>query len=201
VGGPASYRVRMTTELPGLDRCPACGAAVRPGDPWCTLCYADLRPAAPPAVEVPVPDPLTGPVAGQPAGSAYPPAPPDPLAVLPPATPDPLTAPLTGPVAGQPAGSAYSPAPPDPLTAPLAAISGPTWPCSTCGTVNPLDRDACVGCGAAFLSAVREQESPLLTLPVVGDITRLSRMQRFALAGGVVVAFLLLTLLLGVLFG
>lgn len=27
------------------DRCPACSAAVTPGAPWCTLCYADLRPA------------------------------------------------------------------------------------------------------------------------------------------------------------
>ena len=25
------------------DRCPACGAAVTAGAPWCTLCYADLR--------------------------------------------------------------------------------------------------------------------------------------------------------------
>lgn len=24
-------------------RCPACAAAVRPDDPWCTLCFADLR--------------------------------------------------------------------------------------------------------------------------------------------------------------
>ena len=25
--------------------CPACGAALRPDAPWCTLCFADLRPA------------------------------------------------------------------------------------------------------------------------------------------------------------
>jgi hypothetical protein len=32
-------------------RCPGCGAHVRAGDQWCTLCYADLRAAAasPPA--------------------------------------------------------------------------------------------------------------------------------------------------------
>ncbi|MFN2626553.1 MAG: hypothetical protein ABR520_10785, partial [Mycobacteriales bacterium] len=26
------------------DRCPRCGAAVKTGAEWCTLCYADLRP-------------------------------------------------------------------------------------------------------------------------------------------------------------
>lgn len=26
------------------DRCPACDAVVSDGSPWCTLCYADLRP-------------------------------------------------------------------------------------------------------------------------------------------------------------
>jgi hypothetical protein len=33
------------------DRCPGCQAAVTPGAPWCTLCYADLRvPATAPAI-------------------------------------------------------------------------------------------------------------------------------------------------------
>jgi hypothetical protein len=32
------------------DRCPGCAAIVRPGSPWCTLCFTDLRPA-------PLPDP------------------------------------------------------------------------------------------------------------------------------------------------
>jgi hypothetical protein len=36
-------------------RCPACQAAVRPGSPWCSLCYADLRPKAPAPVRVPQP--------------------------------------------------------------------------------------------------------------------------------------------------
>lgn len=39
-------------------RCPCCAALVRPGAPWCTLCYADLRPAPEPerepASELPV---------------------------------------------------------------------------------------------------------------------------------------------------
>jgi len=155
----SSYRVRMTAESPGPDRCPACGAAVRPGDPWCTLCYADLRP--PPS---PAPDPV--PVVAEPA-------------------------PL----------QAYVPVTADPLTAPLEALSGPTWPCTTCGATNRLERDTCASCGAPFLSGLREQEGPLLELPVVGDLTRLGRGHRFALAGGVVLAFVLLTLAIGLLFG
>lgn len=155
----------MTAELPGLDRCPKCSAAVKPGDPWCTLCYADLRPPAPP------PPPVPPPVAA------------DPLV-------DPLPTLIPSVVRG-----------PDPLTAPLAALDGPTWPCATCGTTNAIDRDTCAGCGSPFLSALRDSEGPLLELPVVGDITRLGRGQRFALAGGVVLVFLLLTLLIGLVFG
>ncbi len=34
-----------------LAACPRCGAHVRPGADWCTLCYADLRPAPVPVVE------------------------------------------------------------------------------------------------------------------------------------------------------
>jgi hypothetical protein len=29
-----------------IDRCPGCGAKVRPQSSWCTLCYKDLRPAS-----------------------------------------------------------------------------------------------------------------------------------------------------------
>ena len=48
----------MGPDLVPLTACPACGAALRPGAPWCTLCYADLRPlpAAPPtATLTPIP--------------------------------------------------------------------------------------------------------------------------------------------------
>jgi hypothetical protein len=88
---------------------------------------------------------------------------------------------------------------PDPLTAPLAAVEGPTWPCGACGTVNPMARDTCLACGTHFLAGLR-QAGPLLELPVVGDITRLPRAHRFALAFGVVIAFVALTFLIGVIF-
>ena len=143
--------------------CPKCGASVRPDAPWCTLCYADLRP------KPPEPEPVAAP----------PPAP-----VAPPA-PDPLTDPLTGPLPG--------PLPP-------VVSTGPTWPCAACGAANPMDLDTCAACGAGFLSGARD-ESPLLELPVVGDITQMPRWQRFVLAGGVVLVFVVLTLLVGFLLG
>jgi len=132
----------MTVET----RCPHCGAALRPDAPWCTLCYADLRPA--PVV----------PVAAAPA---------------------PAPAPV---VAAVPSGK-------------------PGWPCTACGTPNDVERGTCATCGLPFLAGLRESEPPLLELPVVGDLTKLSRGQRFALAGGVVLACVLLTSLLGLILG
>jgi hypothetical protein len=171
----------MTAEFPATDRCPKCGATVRFGDPWCTLCYTDLRPPAPPEPE------------------------PEPVADVP------VDAPVAEPVADVPVVGSPAYSPPastvgqDPLTAPLEAVAspaaGPSWPCSTCGTVNPMARDTCSVCGKHFLAGLKEDEAPLLELPVVGDITRLGRGQRFAIAFGVVVAVLILTLLLGLIFG
>ncbi len=39
------------------ERCPACAARCARGAPWCTLCFADLRPAVLPVPPVPVPVP------------------------------------------------------------------------------------------------------------------------------------------------
>jgi hypothetical protein len=41
------------TDVLATTRCPQCVALVRPGQPWCTLCHADLRPAPEPAAEAP----------------------------------------------------------------------------------------------------------------------------------------------------
>jgi hypothetical protein len=76
------------TDVLATTRCPQCVALVRPGQPWCTLCHADLRPAPDPVVEepqaalpvtltsaaltsgVPPVDPVTDPLPAAPDGSA-----------------------------------------------------------------------------------------------------------------------------------
>ena len=146
------------TRAPGavLEQCPHCRGAVRPDAPWCTQCWADLRPAPPP------PPPVVA------------------AAVPAPAVP--------APAAGQPAEG----------TAPAAAKG---WPCATCGHVNGLEHDACAACGTGMFAALRAAEEPLLLVPGLGDLTRYSRAQRLALAGGVVLVVCLLVLLVGVLLG
>ena len=66
---------------------------------------------------------------------------------------------------------------------------------------NALAADACVACGAGFLAALRLADGPVLELPVVGDLGRLSRGQRLGAAAGLVSVLLLLVALLGVLTG
>jgi hypothetical protein len=60
---------------------------------------------------------------------------------------------------------------------------------------------ACAACGTGFLAGLRKESAPVLALPVVGDINLLSRGQRLALAGGVVLLFMLMILVLGMLAG
>lgn len=51
-------------ELPGIrtERCPGCGAALRPAAPWCTQCFLDLRTPVPaPPDQPPVALPTTVP--------------------------------------------------------------------------------------------------------------------------------------------
>ena len=101
------------------------------------------------------------------------------------AGPDRLSPPLPEPVA--------------PVTTAAAVTTAPVgWPCLGCGGVMPLDADSCTQCGRAFLSG---DSLPSLSLPVVGDVGKLDKMQRAGLMlGGVVVVtavFVLLAFLLG----
>lgn len=106
-------------------RCPACAAAVRPGDPWCTLCYADLRPRAP--------EPL---VAAGGVSERH-----DELSA--PLVPEgPVAAPL--PVAPEPA---VDPSDPLGLRPPL-----PRWTCPSCAATPTFDELVCPTCGHALLS-------------------------------------------------
>ena len=112
------------------------------------------------------------------------------------------------PVASAPEPPVVRAAPVDPLTAPAATLglpvrpgSEPTWPCSGCGAGNPIAANTCAACGTGFLAGLRESEGPLLELPGVGDLTRMSRGQRLGIAFGVVLAFIALTALLSLVFG
>lgn len=101
-------------------------------------------------------------------------------------------APEPEPVLAAPAPDGATPAP--------ARVPG-GWPCSGCGASNPVELDACAACGLGFLSGLKKTEPPLLVLPVVGDLTKLSRAQRLGAAGAVVLAIVLLTVLVSLLFG
>jgi hypothetical protein len=137
-------------------RCPHCRGAVRPQAPWCTQCWADLRP------------------------------PPEP-----PAAPPVVAAPDLPAV---PAGVAVEPG-----ASPADRLRG--WPCSGCGETNDVELTACVACGTGFLAGLSKESGPVLALPVVGDLTLLSRGQRLGLATGVVLVAMLMILLLGLLSG
>lgn len=70
----------MTTDVDAADldpRCPSCSARVPGSAQWCTLCFADLRPAPepqpaprPPQQPQPQLEPLTSPTAGAARGTA-----------------------------------------------------------------------------------------------------------------------------------
>ena len=112
--------------------------------------------------------------------------------------PEPVPEPESPPMIASPAPTSEPPAAAE--AAPAAPAAEPTWPCSSCGTPNPFDRDTCVKCGTGFLAAAHDS-GPLLELPVVGDITRLGRGQRLALVSGVVLLFIVLTLVFGLIVG
>lgn len=147
---------------PVLEHCPHCRGAVRPGAPWCTQCWADLRPA---------PGDLSERTVSLPEADAE-------------ASPRLRVEPAA------PRGDGGSPTGPD---------SRPEWPCSTCGGTNPMELPVCANCGASFLAAVKSDAAPLLALPLVGDLARLGKAQRYVLASAVVLVALAAVLLVGLL--
>jgi hypothetical protein len=122
--------------------------------------------------------------------------------------PPPPPEPARPPVLTIPPTATYGQPALDPLTAPAMTLGLPartpanaTWPCGSCGTDTVLSAAACSACGSGFLAGLREAEGPLLELPVVGDLTKISRAQRLLLALGVVIAISLVVLGLGLLLG
>ena len=72
------------------------------------------------------------------------------------------------------------------------------WPCTVCSAVNAIDLDTCTECGAGFLAGAAGAE-PGLVVPGIGDLTKVSRAQRLAMAGGIALLFMVLVALLGLL--
>lgn len=179
--------------MPQIDRCPSCSGATRPGAPWCTQCWTDLRPARP-EPERSAADLLGPAVAGPGGGDAVVAADLDALPVgrharhAAPAGP---SAEASDVLVAEPASAAAA-------DAEAAAV---TWPCTRCGVANRIDATACACCGAGFLDDLRSADGPSLVLPVVGDVGRLSKGQRYGVAGVLVFLVLLVVALLGVLTG
>jgi RNA polymerase subunit RPABC4/transcription elongation factor Spt4 len=108
-------------------RCPQCAALVRAGSQWCTLCFADLRPAPAPA-PVAVLEPSYAGAAGS-----------GPI--------DALTAPLSALEAAAQQIAATAQADSD--------VKEVGWPCTHCEAVVSFDETTCPTCGAAFLAGAR----------------------------------------------
>jgi hypothetical protein len=164
---------------------------VRADAPWCTQCFLNLRtPASEPAPIAPI----------VPVVPAQPEVP----------EPRPAEARADEPLVAQPpayAAPAELPDGTDPLTAPLHVLEGTpapadarSWPCTSCGTPNGFDLDACSSCGQGFLAALSETGG-LLVLPGVGDLAALSKGKRTAIALGAVLAVMALVALIGLLLG
>jgi hypothetical protein len=142
-----------------IDRCPSCAAAVRRGAEWCTLCYADLRPAPAVADRAPYPKPSVAPTAT--AIARCTPTPPH-------AAHRPLQARTTTCCSRRtsrssrwrtaarrrpPASPATRRARPRRRPHPADALDTEQdggWPCSRCQSVNGFDVDVCRSCTAPF---------------------------------------------------
>jgi hypothetical protein len=142
-------------------RCPSCAAAVPVGAPWCTLCFADLRPQ-------PEPVPVSA------AALATPVAPDSPTsAPAAPLPPDPI---LDAPVH---------------RTAPVAGGVPTAWPCSGCGTSVPFEEMTCPNCGSPFLGEESPRMSLVLPgIGDVSQLSSSGRIMLMA-GGCLVVTFVL----------
>jgi RNA polymerase subunit RPABC4/transcription elongation factor Spt4 len=137
-------------------RCPQCGALVRAGSQWCTLCFADLRPAPAP-VAAAVLEPSYAAVAAGSSGRI-----------------DHPTAPLSALEAAAPADGIELPADPD------AKAVG--WPCTSCGEVVSFDETQCPTCGTAFLAGAAGEPDFLQRIGRTGLPTST---QAMIIAGGI----------------
>ena len=158
-------------------RCPACGASVLDGAPWCTLCYTDLRaPAAAPASAAEV-------VPAQPP-AVEPPAQASPQAAL--ASPLTASLDLLDPLLDAPVATAAQ------------AVRGPvSWPCLACGASAALEHDTCPQCGTPFLAGADPVAA--VDIPLLGPVRPLavSKSSRvWLMIGGALAVCVVLTVVL-----
>ncbi|GAC1330060.1 MAG: hypothetical protein NVSMB13_17950 [Mycobacteriales bacterium] len=149
------------------DRCPACGAACRSDAQWCTLCYADFRPA---------------PVSQAPLAVLDRPVHPDVDEVVPTRRRGRHAAPVPDDETDID-DSDYR----DhsdrrhPRDRPGASPAVRGWPCPNCSATTPMDRSTCDGCGLPFLADL-QAGVPSVRLPGIGDVAQASKGVRMGVA-------------------
>ncbi|HET9945189.1 MAG TPA: hypothetical protein VFR56_06020 [Actinomycetes bacterium] len=180
----------MSTTLPADLSCPRCGAHVRTGSDWCTLCYTDLRPADQrEPVAAPAAEP-TEPTAGLPTPDLPVTATPTAVASTP-AAPAALT-PSVAPEQQARGKHARKPSPEE-----AAAEVAPGTPVP--GKPSPEEVDALAAPLLARL-AVEESGRPLGRLTGIADTS--GKKAALMIGGGLTATLLLIALmaLLGVIF-
>lgn len=180
---PGADATNVSIDDAGHTRCPSCGARITVGAPWCTLCYADLRPAPEPIHE-PIREPVSVPASVPAAASAAVTGGPQSQSGA--GGLDPLTAPL----------HLLDPAEPPPTAgADVRPVVG--WPCLRCGESVPLDGATCPACGSPFLAGAVEPENALERIVAGGA----SKQTKFIIMVGGSLGLLVLILGLMYLFG
>lgn len=172
------------------NRCPACAASVPEGAPWCTLCYADLRP-----VSAPVPDVAAPAVPVDVLGELFPASAATVLLADPVTEPEPQAQLLLHP---EPQPQQAEPQQAEPQQAATESQPITSWPCLACGEKVPLDATLCGHCGASFLPTAT---MPTLKVPGLGVISNLEGgAKAMVIAGGAVLitlVFFIAALVLG----
>jgi ribosomal protein L40E len=165
-------------------RCPSCSAHVAPAAAWCGQCYTSLarEPVKPPRAALHSGMALQ--VVAEGSGSVAL------LGELPPPPPG-------------PPGSVPPPPPAPPGDAPgKLAVGKPPWPCMRCETVNPYAANVCTACGHGFLDSLSEEST---RLPLIGDVTDISRSTKvkigLAVSLGLCLVILVVFTVAGLVFG
>lgn len=144
-------------------RCPHCGALLRSGAQWCTLCYADLRPK-------PEPEPVAV-STREPSYAAG-------------------ASPVDPPLSPLEAAAQALLRPADPGAEADSSAPPVGWPCTGCGEIVSFDEDACPACGTRFLDGARGEPD---LLDRIGPGGLPVSTQTLIIAGGAVAIIAIIT--------